>query len=161
MHCPCHSNKSYIECCQPFIENKSIAETAEQLMRSRYCAYAMANADYIMQTYSNKSRLTQSKSEIESWAKQCQWVNLVIHSSKTKNNQTAQLDKVEFSAYFIEDKQLCEMREISRFIIENNHWRYHDGEIIENRILPKVKRNELCPCQSNNKFKQCCGRYLS
>jgi len=26
------------------------------------------------------------------------------------------------------------------------------------RELPKVGRNDLCPCGSNKKFKQCCGK---
>ena len=37
--CPCGSTKPYADCCRPLIAGDRRAETAEQLMRSRYTAY--------------------------------------------------------------------------------------------------------------------------
>ncbi|MCX6383069.1 MAG: SEC-C metal-binding domain-containing protein [Actinobacteria bacterium] len=28
------------------------------------------------------------------------------------------------------------------------------------KIIPKVGRNDLCPCGSGKKYKKCCGAYL-
>lgn len=47
--CPCCSGKPYDDCCMPFHEG-SIPSSAELLMRSRYSAYALNLADYIIAT---------------------------------------------------------------------------------------------------------------
>ena len=157
MRCPCQSNQPFEQCCQPIILGHKKALTAEQLMRSRYSAYAVANGEYILKTYSVESAQQQHLHDIQQWAEQCQWVNLIIHYSDHNT--------VEFSAFFIEDNQLCILREKSKFIFESvngiEQWFYHNGEIIENAVLNKVKRNDPCPCQQHKKFKQCCGRLLN
>ena len=48
--CPCHSKLTYDTCCEPFHTGKKVAETPERLMRSRYCAYALAKVDYLIAT---------------------------------------------------------------------------------------------------------------
>lgn len=161
--CYCASGALYQNCCQPFLEemnNAAIAlpKTPEQLMRSRYSAYATQNAQYIYNTYSAASRAKQSIADIANWAKACKWVNLIIHQHSIEADQTT--GHVEFSAFFIEDKQLYVLREHSRFLKLEQQWFYHDGEIISNTVLSQVKRNQPCPCQQGKKFKQCCGRYL-
>lgn len=47
--CPCGSGESYAKCCGRF-HSGELPETAEQLMRSRYCAYALGLIDYIIKT---------------------------------------------------------------------------------------------------------------
>ena len=46
--CPCGSELSYAECCEPVIKGEKAAETAEQLMRSRYSAYVKTEIDYLL-----------------------------------------------------------------------------------------------------------------
>lgn len=47
--CPCHSGKKYKQCCAPY--HKGIfPSTALLLMRTRYSAYALGLADYLMKT---------------------------------------------------------------------------------------------------------------
>lgn len=160
--CPCRSGEKFNLCCQPIIENKQQAKTPEQLMRSRYCAYALNNAPYIYNTYSTANQAAISKEEIASWADTCIWINLQIkpHCESTDMPKTSTAEhangSVEFSAYYIEGKSLFVMQEKSFFINENGQWRYHNGEMIKHEILEKVKRNEPCPCQQGKKFKQCC-----
>ena len=160
MLCPCQSQKSFEECCQPFIEKQALPETAEQLMRSRYSAYATDNAQYIVDTYSKKTREKNTLADIQAWMKECRWLNLIIHQHSI-NPLTATQAEVEFSAYFIHNKQLCLMRENSRFERIAQQWYYIDGNIIENTAFEKIKRNEPCPCQQGKKFKQCCGRFVT
>ncbi|MEE0875740.1 MAG: YchJ family metal-binding protein, partial [Fibrobacteraceae bacterium] len=38
--CPCGSGKSYAECCEGIIKGARLAASPEELMRSRYTAYA-------------------------------------------------------------------------------------------------------------------------
>ncbi|MDD2828484.1 MAG: YchJ family metal-binding protein [Sulfuricurvum sp.] len=47
--CPCHSGKKYKQCCLPYHKG-SLPSTALKLMRSRYSAYVLHLADYIIHT---------------------------------------------------------------------------------------------------------------
>jgi len=159
MLCPCGSTLSFDACCQLFITQIQKPTTAEQLMRSRFSAYALRNAQYIFDTYGISQQSKQSVTDIQTWADECTWLALVIHESTE--------DLVEFSAYYIADNTLCELRERSKFTLEKGLWRYIDGKITVNDELAKIKRNELCPCnkyptawsaKKNKKFKHCCAR---
>jgi SEC-C motif-containing protein len=48
--CPCGSGKTYRDCCQLYHAQKGGAETAEDLMRSRYSAYVFGNEAYLLAT---------------------------------------------------------------------------------------------------------------
>ena len=45
--CPCGSGNDYKSCCEPIIQGKKAAETAEQLMRARYTAHVKVDVDFI------------------------------------------------------------------------------------------------------------------
>lgn len=47
--CPCCSGKTYESCCEPYHKGL-LPDNALQLMRSRYCAYALNLPDYIIET---------------------------------------------------------------------------------------------------------------
>src|SRR5574343_1801050 len=79
--CPCGSELSHAICCEPLLlENKS-AETAEQLMRSRYSAYSTGKIDYLVSTTHPSTRHRFSKKEIEAWSKSNKWLKLEIVES--------------------------------------------------------------------------------
>ena len=71
MLCPCGSKNNQEVCCQAIIKGQQQAKTPEQLMRSRYSAYANNNAQYLYDTYANTSKSEQSIAEIAAWAQQC------------------------------------------------------------------------------------------
>lgn len=162
MLCPCGSNTFFTHCCQPFLQREKTSsqpETAEQLMRSRFSAYATKNGQYIYNTYANATRISQSLGDIQQWADECIWLALEIRKSSKAI--------VEFSAYYIANNTLCCLTEKSTFIIEKGLWRYLDGEISSHTELSQVKLNEICPCNNyssafsvkkGKKFKHCCGR---
>ncbi len=54
--CPCQSSLDYAVCCGRYHQGKLHAPTAEALMRSRYTAYVMGNAQYIFRTWHEKTR---------------------------------------------------------------------------------------------------------
>lgn len=56
--CPCCSTQDYNVCCGPYHKGNIKAPTAEALMRSRYTAYAMGDAQYIYRTWHEKTRPT-------------------------------------------------------------------------------------------------------
>ena len=48
--CPCGTGFPYTDCCGPLIRGAVSADTAEDLMRSRFTAFAKGQWDYIEQT---------------------------------------------------------------------------------------------------------------
>lgn len=165
MLCPCGSNLSFSTCCQPFISKAQLNKpnTPEQLMRSRFSAYALKDGQYIYDTYGEKQRVNLTIEDLQSWADECNWLALTIHDSTEST--------VDFSAYYVINSTLCELREKSNFAKEyendQEQWRYIDGTITKNNEIATVKRNDICPCnqystawspKKNKKFKHCCGK---
>lgn len=58
--CPCGGfpvpGTSYAACCGRFHSGAEAASTAEALMRSRYCAFAVGDEDYLLRTWHARTR---------------------------------------------------------------------------------------------------------
>ncbi len=54
--CPCGSGTSYDGCCGRLHRGAAQAVTAEELMRSRYSAYALTDADHLFRTWHPRTR---------------------------------------------------------------------------------------------------------
>lgn len=122
--CPCCSGNPYQECCQPFHEGTDIAQKAEQLMRSRFSAFALGLTDYLKMTWADDTCPTDL--EIDENIK---WINLHINGRK-KGRKKDQEGWVTFIASYEINGAQGTLHEKSYFIRdENNHWRYVDGEI--------------------------------
>lgn len=127
--CPCFSQKSYAECCQPYHTDEKSPEAPKQLMRSRYSAFALGKCDYIYKTSSKALLANESLSKeafIESaraFSEGTDFVGLEIVEAKG--------DAVTFVAY-LKDKasgQDISFKERSAFIIEDGKWVYDSGEL--------------------------------
>jgi len=96
----------------------------EELMRSRYTAYVLANVDYLLETTLPSKRELYSRREIERWAKNSHWQKLEI--IETEENI------VMFKAYY-RDKKLRPFVHYERSVFEQQEgkWYYADGTIIE------------------------------
>ncbi|MCU4674639.1 YchJ family protein [Catenovulum sp. 2E275] len=152
MLCPCQSQLTFETCCAPLIQQQKHAETAEQLMRSRYSAYATQAVDYIYQTQLPDSRSDNLKAEIAEFANSVKFVGLTVLNSQQMTESQAQ---VEFIAKYIDTDKLVCMQEVSNFLKQDNSWFYVDGKLkVEQH---KINRNQLCVCGSGKKFKRCCG----
>jgi len=156
MICPCGSNVDYKECCEKLITNEVKAKSPEQLMRSRYSAYALQQSNYIYDTYAKASKVNQSLHDIEIWAKETQWLSLAIISSSEFNNIVK--PTVEFEAIYKHEGVFYKMKERSTFIKEGNLWRYIDGSGLSFNKLNNPKRNDACICLSGKKYKKCCDK---
>ena len=120
-NCYCGADKSFESCCNPFIEGVQFPTSPEELMRSRYTAYVIQNANYLMATTHNSQRKYYSVSEILEWSKSNTWVKLEIVSAED--------NRVEFKAYFLDEKLQAQIHhEHSTFQLENEIWYYFDGE---------------------------------
>ena len=160
--CPCCSGKEYALCCEPFHLGKEVPKTAEELMRSRYAAYVVADVDFIVNTMLPEKDIEEHKKSVKKWAESSNWEKLEI-----LNTEEGLVDNdkgyVEFKAYYtIEDRQEIH-HELAYFERrdDNNQWIFVDGK--EPRVEqvineePKIGRNDPCPCGSGKKYKKCCG----
>lgn len=157
--CYCGSNLSFDECCKPIIEGKSIAPTAKALMRSRYSAYVLINAQYIIDSNHVSTRGNQSKIEIEAWAKICTWQKLEIISTH-EGLENDLKGEVEFKAHFIDINNKPQIHhEKSVFKKTNDKWFFVTGKVVPAKVNEtlSIDRNAPCPCESGKKFKKCCG----
>ena len=118
--CYCGSKLSFENCCQPVIAGIQNAVVAEQLMRSRYSAYCIQAADYLVATTHASTRKFHKKAAILEWSKSNSWLKLEIISS-TENT-------VEFKAFYLDESLKAQTHhEKSTFVCENGSWFYVDG----------------------------------
>lgn len=118
--CYCGTELSFENCCQPIIEGLQKATSAEQLMRSRYSAYCIQAADYLVATTNASTRKFHKKADILEWSKSNTWLKLEIISS-TENT-------VEFKAYYLDESLKANIHhEKSKFVLEEGNWFYVDG----------------------------------
>ncbi len=163
MRCFCCSSKPFQACCEPFIKGDKTPVTAEQLMRSRFSAYATAQYAYILDTYTKEKQQGLSVDDLAQSAQDAKWFALQVHDAQSEEsaepNTSATLpsDTVEFTAFYFEDKKMYQLHETSNFRVENGAWRYHDGTLHDDCGKVKYGRNLPCVCGSSKKFKQCCA----
>lgn len=119
-NCPCCSGMNYEECCQPFHQGE-IAPTAEKLMRSRYCAYALCIPAYLIQTTYPAKRKGLNPAEIIEWSRENKWLQLEI--------VTATTSVVEFKAHFQDATGTVHVHhERSTFTLDKGRWYYVKGQ---------------------------------
>lgn len=123
MNCYCGNNKTYKACCEVFHLNNGKTETAQQLMRSRYSAFVLANGDYLMETHHSSTRPTSEKKAIVKWAKSVEWIKLEVQET-TKGLEKDEEGTVTFNAYFYENSKVDVIHEKSAFVKENDRWYY-------------------------------------
>ena len=130
-NCPCGSLIKYKKCCKPFHEDIKTPINALELMKSRYCAYAIEKSEYIISTTHQKNRDFNTDTKV--------WNNDILDFSRnTKFEKLEILDFIDgqtesfvtFKANITQNKQDVSFIEKSRFIKENGKWQYIDGEFI-------------------------------
>ncbi len=117
LDCPCGSGSPYGLCCEFLHSGAAVAPTAEALMRSRYSAYAVGAAPYLKATWHPSTRPARLHLDPAT-----QWRGLEIVTASGGLFDTEGV--VEFRARH--DRGLVHER--SRFVREDGHWLYLDGE---------------------------------
>lgn len=116
--CPCLSGELYPDCCGRFHSGAADAPTAEQLMRSRYSAFAVGDAGYLLRTWHPDTR--PGELELEAGI---EWRRLDILST----SRGGPLDTegiVEFKAWFRQDGEHGSLHETSSFRRISRRWYY-------------------------------------
>ncbi len=127
--CPCgrHSAKGravvYGQCCGQWLETDLPAPTAESLMRSRYSAFCLERAPYVLRTWHATSR--PASIEFEPGVK---WLGLEVRSHTVQDATHAQVEFVarQKSA----TGPAVRLHERSRFVLEDGRWFYVDGDAL-------------------------------
>lgn len=120
--CPCGTGDQYQRCCLPLHVGERQAETAVELMRSRYSAYAAEAFDYVWATWHPRTRPAEPAS-----GNSPQWIGLEI-IDVVDGRPGDETGEVEFRAYFRENQRTGTLHERSRFAVRARRWFYLDGE---------------------------------
>lgn len=121
--CPCGSGQNYQDCCQRFWASQQTAQTAEQLMRSRYTAFVLEKAQYLVDTHHPEHRQTDQLKALKKSFKNTQWLGLEIVATELgqANDYTG---IVEFKANFKSLGKNQVLHERSQFVKEQGKWFY-------------------------------------
>lgn len=122
--CPCGTGRDYAACCGRYHAGEP-APDAEALMRSRYSAFVLGDADYLRASWHPDTRPAELGLDAPGAAKTT-WLGLSVKSHRATGSETAE---VEFVArYRIDGGSAVRMQESSRFVRIEDRWYYLDGE---------------------------------
>jgi SEC-C motif domain protein len=115
--CPCGLGDDYRSCCG-LLHSGAPAATAEQLMRSRYSAFAVGDTAYLLRTWHSSARPRVLKLDPS-----LRWTRLAV----LETHDGGLFDTtgiVRFRAMYVDDGQRGVQAETSRFVREDGRWAY-------------------------------------
>ena len=127
--CPCGRADArgrpltFARCCGRFLADfaGTPAPDAESLMRSRYCAFVLEDAGYLLATWHARTRPAQLAFEPG-----LRWLGLEVRARR-------QVDATHAEVEFVARSRLAgrgqRLHERSRFVCEDGRWYYVDGEM--------------------------------
>ena len=126
-HCPCGRTDArarpmtYAACCGRYLDHwdEQPAPDAESLMRSRYSAFVLQRADYLLATWHAPQR--PPSVDFDPGAR---WLGLEVRAARATGDDTAE---VEFVARHRIAGRAVRLHERSRFVREGGRWFYVDG----------------------------------
>lgn len=129
--CLCKSGKKYKKCCKPFHDGL-LPKKAEELMRSRFCAFALSKAEYIISTTHPKN--SDFSSNIQAWSD-----DILNFCEATDFNDLQILESIDapdesfvtFKAYLTQSNHDASFTEKSRFLKVDGKWLYVDGTFLD------------------------------
>jgi SEC-C motif-containing protein len=120
--CPCGTGAIYDACCGPLHRGEWQAGTAEELMRSRYSAFARGDADYLFRTWHPRERPTDVTVDGDTV-----WTSLEV-TDIAAGGIDDDSGEVEFVARFETAGQPGSMHARSRFERREGRWFYTSDE---------------------------------
>lgn len=121
--CPCGSGRTYKDCCGRFLSGEAYPQTPEQLMRSRYSAFALGFSHWIRDTWAPEKRPQDCACDMR-----LRWLGLKVLSSSLQDPIHA---TVEFIARArVGGAGALRLHEKSRFEKRDGKWLYVDGDEI-------------------------------
>ena len=99
-----------------------MAATAEELMRSRYSAYAVGDMDYVWRTWHPRTRPEALSPSGETWTRLEILDTVAGHHGDNEG-------EVEFLAHYLRNRRSGTLHERSHFAVRARRWLYVDGEL--------------------------------
>ncbi|MCY1010808.1 YchJ family metal-binding protein [Nannocystis pusilla] len=125
--CPC-GRRTFESCCGPLLAGAQRAETAEDLMRSRYTAYVEGAVDYLLETTSATTRGSIDRQQLAAYCRGLRGMSLRIVDT-VAGGAADDTGVVEFEASLKSEGRRFVQRERSRFVREDGRWVYVDGDV--------------------------------
>lgn len=120
--CPCGSGECFGACCGPVLAGEP-AQTALQLMRSRYTAFVVGDAAHLMATWH-----PGTAPEAVDLDRALRWTGLEILDT-VQGGPDDKRGIVEFRAGWRERGHSGNLHERSRFVRQSDRWWYLDGVV--------------------------------
>lgn len=124
--CPCGKQKPFEQCCGRFLNGGQVPKTPEQLMRSRYTAYALGGyGEYLFKSWFPATATGVTAEELSE--RNINWQKLEV-LDKTQDSDEA---TVEFKAYYLPENSdsLEALHEKSEFQRVSGRWFYVGGRV--------------------------------
>ncbi len=125
-NCYCGRSNAYTACCGKYHRGAASAPTPEDLMRSRYSAFAVGDADYLVATRHPRFVTDSSAAEIAQSNVEMKWIGLKVLDAVQLSEKKGQ---VEFIAFYEQAGQRGQLHERSNFQKFKGKWVYTDGEL--------------------------------
>lgn len=119
--CPCGTGRPYDACCGPLHRGTATAATAEELMRSRYAAFVVGEAAYLLATWHPATR-----PETLDLDDDVRWTGLEVLATEAGAADDRR-GIVEFRAHFTDAGRAGVLHERSRFRRDAEGWQYVRG----------------------------------
>ncbi len=128
--CPCGSDKPFADCCEPFVTLKDKPKSVRQLVRARYCAYALGagrHREFLIRTWHPATARSINLADLTN--DNLRWTGLEILNAEQKGD----LGRVEFKATFTEadDNTPHVHHERALFHRVKGTWLYLEGDVKE------------------------------
>jgi len=127
--CPCHSGKSYRECCQLVHRDPRAARAPEAMMRSRYSGFALGLVDHLVATIHPTHRdaavgAIALRASIAESARNHKYTGLTVLEASEEGDRAT----VTFHARVFARGKDVSFDERSTFLREDGVWLYAVGE---------------------------------
>ncbi|MEU5582248.1 YchJ family metal-binding protein [Streptomyces huasconensis] len=122
--CPCGHPEPYEKCCGRLHRGEAAATTPEELMRSRYSAFAVRDEPYLLRTWHPRTRPPRVEFDPA-----LRWVGLDIEET-TEGTAFHTTGTVTFRAHYTDGGRPEVLHEHSRFERVDGAWVYVDGSFI-------------------------------
>lgn len=122
--CPCGRQVPYPDCCGALHEGTRRAETAEDLMRSRYSAFVVGDGPYLLATWHPTTRPGYLDLDADT-----EWTRLRILETSAGDAGGTE-GTVSFRAHYRTAGERGAQTETSRFVRgDDGAWLYLDGDV--------------------------------
>ncbi|WP_229401660.1 YchJ family protein [Micromonospora okii] len=119
--CPCGTGQPYPQCCGRLHRGEADATSAEALMRARFSAFAVGDADYLLRSWHPTTRPARLRLDPGQ-----RWTRLEILGTE-RGGLLDNAGTVAFRAHYREAGAPGTLTEHSRFTREDGRWVYLDA----------------------------------